>query len=170
VRTEVLIERASDGQAAVVTGILNEAALWAQREHGRLWTDTEIDPRRIAAEVARGEFFLARSAGDFAATMRYQHIDAEFWPEADPTEAAYVHRLAVRRRYAGRGLAATLLQWAADRARSEGRRYLRLDADLTRPKLLRLYESCGFEPHSERQVGPYRVMRYEKSLAGLPSS
>jgi len=160
------IERASLDLAPVVAEILMEAAAWAEARHGRLWVESELEPEHIRADTERGQFFLARCDGDYAGTLRYQTADAVFWPEAAADDAAYVHRLAVRRRYAGRGMAAAMLHWAAERARGEGRAYLRLDTDITRPKLMRLYENCGFAPHSERQVGPYRVMRYELRLTG----
>ena len=93
-----------------------------------------------------------------------RRLSSTFWPDADEGEAAYVHRLAVRRRWAGRGVAAQMLRWAGCRALIDGRALLRLDTDITRPKLRALYVACGFQEHSERQVGPYHVMRYEMRL------
>ena len=161
---DIEFEQASIGQAPIVADILKEAAAWAEQRHGRLWIEAELDAERIRTEIEQGQFFLVRYAAEYAATLRYQLVDELFWPDESSADAAYVHRLAVRRRYAGRGLAAAMLQWAARRARAEGRQFLRLDTDITRPKLRSLYEGCGFRAHSERQVGPYRVMRYELRL------
>jgi GNAT superfamily N-acetyltransferase len=161
---DVDIEQARPDQVILVAAILQEAAAWAERAHGRLWGEAEIAADNIRRDVEQGQFFLARSGADPAGTLRYQTEDPEFWPDAVGDDAAYVHRLAVRRRYAGRGAAAAMLRWSAARARAEGRTYLRLDADITRPRLRTLYESCGFVPHSERRIGPYHVMRYELAL------
>ncbi|HSG66348.1 MAG TPA: GNAT family N-acetyltransferase [Gammaproteobacteria bacterium] len=163
---DVEIEQATLEQLAIVAAILQEAAAWAERAHERLWVEAELAPDAIRREVEQGQFFLARSGRDPVGTLRYQIEDRLFWPDARGDDAAYVHRLAVRRCYAGRGVAAAMLRWAAARARAEGRRYLRLDTDITRPGLRALYEGCGFVPHSERQVGPYRVMRYQLELGG----
>ena len=164
-RLGIDIRQAGLDELEEVTEILQEASAWARVHHGVLWQESELAPAHVRADVERGEFFIARLAGIAAATLRYQLIDVEFWPEAPRGEAAYVHRLAVRRRYAGQGVAAELLDWAAERARGQGLRRLRLDADLSRPKLRALYERCGFREHSEAEVGPYRVMRFERSLA-----
>jgi len=164
---DVEFEQAGIDQVATVAEILQEAAAWAESTHERLWRTEELAPELIRAEVVAGQFFFAVVAGTRAGTLRYQHEDQLFWPDAAADEAAYVHRLAVRRRYAGRQLGARMLTWAAHRARAEGRAFLRLDTDITRPKLRALYEGCGFRPHSERQVGPYHVMRYELPLASL---
>jgi len=147
-----------------VAAILAEAAAWAEERHGKLWIQEELDVVSIRNDVGRGEFFLGRIADGPISVLRYQLIDREFWPDSIDDRAAYVHRLAVRRRYAGQGVAAAMLGWAAARARSQGLEFLRLDTDLDRPKLRALYLSCGFREHSEWRFGPYRVMRYEQRL------
>ena len=149
---------------AVVTEILREASAWAETYHGELWSKEEIAAARVHADIERREFFLGRCDGVAAATIRYQLADDEYWPDARAGDAAYVHRLAVRRAFAGQGVARAMLDWAAARARSQGLSRLRLDADLSRPRLRALYERCGFRAHSEARVGGYHVMRYERSL------
>jgi len=166
---ELEIQQAQLVDAPVVADILKEAAAWADRTHESLWLESELEPEEIAADVRAGQFFVAVHSETPIGTLRYQLEDALFWPDATEGEAAYVHRLAVRRRWAGRGVAAQMLHWAARRAAIDGRALLRLDTDLTRPKLRALYVSCGFQEHSERQVGPYHVMRYEKRLDSLES-
>lgn len=164
---EIAIEQADVADAAVVADILTEAAAWAERAHERLWLDSELELEQIVADVRTGRFFLAIHAAESIGTLKYQLEDALFWPDAAEGEAAYVHRLAVRRRWAGHGIAAQMLRWAAQRAAADGRKLLRLDTDITRPKLRALYLDCGFQEHSERQVGPYHVMRYEMRLDSL---
>ena len=102
--------------------------------------------------------------------MKFQLEDTEFWPDVPQTESAFVHRLAVRRRFARRGISSALLSWAVERARSLCRDYLRLDCEASRPKLRAVYERFGFVHHSDRQVGPYFVSRYQYRVTGLESS
>jgi GNAT superfamily N-acetyltransferase len=83
-----------------------------------------------------------------------------------PEQSAYVHRLAVKREFAGGGVSTALLRWAAERARSLGKKYLRLDCEASRPKLRAVYERFGFRHHSDRQVEPYFVSRYEYDVNG----
>jgi GNAT superfamily N-acetyltransferase len=75
-----------------------------------------------------------------------------------------VHRLAVRRAFAGQGISTALLEWAVDRARTLGKRYVRLDCDADRSRLRAVYERFGFRLHSYRQVGSYYVSRYELQI------
>ena len=66
--------------------------------------------------------------------------------------------------FAGGEISAALLNWAIARAKQLGRRYLRLDCEASRARLRALYEKAGFRHHSDRQVGPYFVSRYEFPL------
>jgi GNAT superfamily N-acetyltransferase len=130
-----------------------------------MWRDDELDPERIAADVARGDFYLAECDSEVAGTIKFQLADSLFWPDTPPDEAAFVHRLAVQRRFAGGEVSGALLRWAAERAASLGRRFLRLDCEVSRRRLRAVYERFGFRHHSDRQVGPYYVSRYEYDLS-----
>jgi GNAT superfamily N-acetyltransferase len=126
-----------------------------------LWKENELTWESIAADVAAGLYFIAECSGEVGGAVRFQLEDPVFWPDDARPIAAYVHRLAVRRRYAGTGLSTAILAWAVERTRELGRNFLRLDCVASRPRLRRIYESFGFVHHSDRQVGPYFVSRYE---------
>jgi GNAT superfamily N-acetyltransferase len=134
-----------------------------------LWREGELEPDQIAADVAAGLFFLAEYSNHAAGTLKFQLEDPVFWPDASHEDAAYVHRLAVRRRYAGRGLSAELLRWAAERTHTLGRRLLRLDFEASRQRLREIYERFGFRHHSDAQVGTYLVSRYEYDVMSRAS-
>src|SRR5688572_1630934 len=161
----IAIRQAQPSEAAIVEAMLVEAAQWVDALGEVMWDTGELLSERIAAETAAGQFYLALADGEPAGTIRFQLEDTLFWPDlpADHT-SAFVHRLAVRRRYKGQGVSTALLQWAIDHARALGRTHLRLDCDKSRPKLMSLYEGLGFQFHSFRHVGPYHVVRYEYPL------
>lgn len=111
-------------------------------------------------------FFVAERDGEAAGVIRFQLDDPLFWPDlVNPAESAFIHRLAVRRRFAGHGVSTALIEWAVAHASALGKRYLRLDCDDERVRLKALYERFGFRLHSHRQVGSYYVARYEFELA-----
>lgn len=159
------IVQALPREAEIVSGILLEAADWLRARDIPMWRSDELSPERIATDVAEGHFYLARCGDEAAGTIKFQLRDTLFWPDTPADEAAFVHRLAVRRAFAGGELSALLLRWAAERARNAGRRFLRLDCEAARPRLRAVYERCGFQHHSDRQVGPYFVSRYELPLS-----
>jgi GNAT superfamily N-acetyltransferase len=148
----------------VVSDILLEAAHWLQLQAVPMWRDDELVPERIVSDVSAGLFFLAESAGEAIGTLKFQCSDPIFWPDVPADESAFIHRVAVRRRFSGGGVSSPLLAWAAERAQTLDRRYLRLDCEASRPRLRAVYERFGFQHHSDRQVGPYFVSRYELLL------
>jgi GNAT superfamily N-acetyltransferase len=161
----IQIRQALPGEARVVEDILLEASAWVDALGVVMWEEGELNAARIAAEVAAGQFLIADVDGEAAGVIRFQLEDRLFWPDLpSPNESAFVHRLAVRRRYKGQGVSDALLAWSVDRARALGKRHLRLDCDESRPKLRTLYERFGFRFHSFRQVGAYYVARYEYPL------
>lgn len=73
------------------------------------------------------------------------HADPEFWtPADDPASALYVHKLAVSRRAAGRGVGEALLDWAGRQALLAGRPWLRLDCAKNNTMLQNYYRGRLF--------------------------
>lgn len=158
---ELLIHVATIEDFPVVSGILGEAAQWLEQKGMPLWREGEMDAGRMMSEIEAGLFYLAEVDKEPAGTVRFQLEDAEIWPDVPAGEAAYIHRLAVRRRFAGGRVSGALIRWAVERTRSLGLRYLRLDCNVARPRLRSLYEGFGFRHHSNRRVGPYHDARFE---------
>jgi GNAT superfamily N-acetyltransferase len=161
---DIRIRQAMPADAPVIEDMLLEAARWVDALGVVMWEEGELDSARIAGEVAGGQFFVAEAAGVPAGVIRFQLVDLLFWPDLAQEESAFVHRLVVRRSFKGKGISTALLAWSATRARSIGKRFLRLDCDAQRTRLRELYEQFGFRFHSYRQVGSYYVARYELPL------
>jgi GNAT superfamily N-acetyltransferase len=161
----ISIRPAAIQDAGAVSGILCEAARWLQQNGMAMWRDNELAPERLAADVQAGLFFLAEKDGQAAGTIKFQLEDPLFWPDVPQGQSAFIHRLAVRRCFAGGVVSSILLAWAVQRARALHRPFLRLDCEASRPRLRAVYERFGFRHHSDKQVGPYFVARYECETA-----
>jgi GNAT superfamily N-acetyltransferase len=157
-----LIREATPEDMSALLDTLLEASNWVKQLDGTtMWVEGELDEHRVRSEVEAGLFVVAEVDSHLVGAMRFQLEDRLFWPDLDVDDSAFVHRLAVRREYAGRRISTALLQWAVERARLMNRRYLRLDCDAERSRLRALYERFGFRLHSFRQVGAYYVSRYQ---------
>lgn len=100
-----------------------------------------------------------------AATMLLQTADPVYWPEAAPGLALYLHKLAVRRSYAGQSWLARMIGFAIDEATRTRVPALRLDT-LLRPKLQALYERYEFTRVAEAplMVGGRQMIRMQRIL------
>jgi GNAT superfamily N-acetyltransferase len=161
----ITVRQAQASDAAVVQGMLEEAAQWVDALGVVMWEEGELAPGRVDDEIALGQFFIAEASGDPAGAVKFQLEDRLFWPDRREDDSAFIHRLVVRRCYKGFGVSTALMQWAVERARTMGKDWLRLDCDASRPKLRRLYEEFGFQFHSFRQVGAYYVARYQYAVS-----
>jgi ribosomal protein S18 acetylase RimI-like enzyme len=137
------------------------------RDPGRgiaLWSLEQVSLAAVTPDVRAGLYFLAWSGPQALGAMRLTTSDPAFWPEAQPNEAVYLHRLAVRRAASGGEVSSALLRFALKRAAELGARHLRLDCESSRASLRRVYERFGFQIHSERTVGRANVVRYQLAV------
>lgn len=157
------ISIAAPEDSVTVCEILEEAAAWLRAKGDELWRPADLDPAGITADVEAGMYRKAIADGVIAGCYRFQTEDMEYWDDVPHENSAFIHRVAVRRRFAGTGLSETMIGAAKVEARSLGKRYLRLDC-ADRPKLRAVYERQGFRFHSIKVREPYKVARYEFEL------
>ncbi|MGF6597290.1 GNAT superfamily N-acetyltransferase [Paraburkholderia sp. GAS448] len=98
--------------------------------------------------------------------MRFELDDPYFWPEIKAGTSAFVHKLTVRRAWAGKGVSTALLTFAQERTRDLNRPYLRLDCAADRQPLRAVFENFGFTLHSIVHRGSRSFARYELAAAG----
>lgn len=163
---EVEIIQANPNDLEKVSAVLQEVADWLIAKDEKLWERNELSPSEIREQVENGMFWLAFVDSEVAGCIRYQTEDMEYWDDVPHKDSAFVHRVAVRRKFGGKGISKALIEWAKQKAKSEGKKYLRLDCT-KREKLCRLYESYGFVFHSEKVRKPYLVVRYQFDLDNI---
>ena len=161
----LLIARGSLSDVAEVDRLIRATAEWLINKGEPLWGPNETSLEELERVARLGELIVGRLEGELATCMYLHDEDRVFWPQVAPREAFYIHRLAVARKFAGRGYAHAMLDWAALEARKYARPFLRLDCE-PREKLLALYRSAGYRPIDPKpiQVGEHFVVRHEKPV------
>ncbi len=109
-----------------VLDILLEAAYWLQGRGIGQWRPESIRRELVWQRVMDGATWLASVGDEVVGTISLHWEDPLLWGQ-QPSNAGYVHGLAVRRAWAGRAIGAQMLAWAAETARAAGKSYLRLD-------------------------------------------
>jgi GNAT superfamily N-acetyltransferase len=162
------IEQAQPADAPTVAAVLTEAAQWLAADGRPLWSAADTGIERVQRDTDAGRYFIARknteAGGDVAGVVRIDLEDPYFWPEVENGSSAFVHKLAVRRHWAGHGVSTALLGFAREHARGLGLAHLRLDCVAGRAPLRALYERFGFSLHSEIRKGATVFARYELPL------
>jgi GNAT superfamily N-acetyltransferase len=148
-----------------VESILEEARAWLHGRRVRQWL-LPYPKSELVKDIARGEVYLAWIGNEPAGTMTLQPSDEVIWGEASD-DALYIHRLAVRRKFAGREVGWQLLSWAEEAAASAGKCFLRLDCWGGNRRLCEYYRETGFESRGERWIEASfcRVHLFEKAVS-----
>jgi GNAT superfamily N-acetyltransferase len=146
---------------STVSGILSEAAFWLEQQNMPLWGKNEVASEIVRQDIEAGLFYIAFSEDTAAGVVKFQTEDLLFWSDIPHEDSAFIHKLAVRRSFAGGEVSMALMRWAVEHSRKLGKHYLRLDCARDRSRLRSVYEKFGFRHHSDKQVGPYSVARYE---------
>lgn len=152
--------------------LLEEVADWLEARAIKQWRSGNF--RLSAAYYARSiqldEVQLAFVGDELVGTLRLLLREPIVWPEVVEDDGVYVYNLAVRRAWASKRLGRQMLEWAEDRARSLGRRYVRLDCLADNHFLRGYYVQAGFEERGEidapfpAPVGTLRLLRYERQV------
>lgn len=166
---ELLVRRAepSDLEAAVM--VITEVSAWLAAKDISWLIDF---PGPFPERIAMGEVFLAylEDWDTLAATFSLgREPDVELW-DGYPGQACYVHRLAVVRKFARRGIGATLLDLAGHLTAAEDLPLLRLDCHKNNLLLQNYYRRQGFD-HLGTVDLPHRISGalFERPAKLVPS-
>lgn len=135
-----------------------------ERGHPELWPPETLTVDALAQDYPPGGWHIAWEGEQAVGCFVLMDPDPVFWAEKPAGEALYLHKLAVHPAAQGQGLNHLLLAQAEALTRQAGRRWLRLDTDITRPKLQAIYTGFGFEIVDRRAVLGFEVFRYQKEV------
>jgi GNAT superfamily N-acetyltransferase len=158
----VNVRRCQAQDVAVVAGLLDEATVWVGERGYEQWP-LPFPRDELEAAVERGEVYVAEVDGEVVATVTLLWSDPMYWGERPP-DAAYVHKLAVRRACAGRRIGSAIVEWADATAAAAGRMFLRLDCLAGNPGIRAYYEELGFEHRGDLVVDNRNMSIYERPV------
>jgi GNAT superfamily N-acetyltransferase len=161
----VNVRPATPADVAVAAEILDEATAYVRALGFAQWP-VPFPQHELAQRIERGELYMVEVEGEAAATLTLLWDDPFFWGERPP-DAVYLHKLAVRRAFAGRGLGAAVVEWVDEHAASVGREYVRLDCQRDDPGIREYYERLGFEHCGDKDDDSrFAVALYERRTRG----
>jgi len=152
------------GDVDTALDIMREAAQWQIDQGTQLWLMDTLTRKMINNPA--DEFHVAwleqnrdsTQRSDFCMPLHAQSSappqaaaccllsthDPVFWPEIPAETSGFLHKIAVRRKFAGQGVVARLIAHAEQTCLARGIPMMRLDTDINRPKLRALYEGLGY--------------------------
>ena len=151
------------GNVAIAVDIMKEAATWLMETGRPMWRLEDLTEDEILTGITADDIYIGWINEESVATMILQWSDPLFWPQAND-DSGFIHKLSVRRKFAGGGVARQMVEWGKHEAHRRGKGYLRLDSAADRSTLCALYEEMGFRRIDRRMVGPFDIAFYELKL------
>ncbi|UFH56627.1 GNAT family N-acetyltransferase [Spirosoma sp. KNUC1025] len=145
-------------QPDLAIDILREVGQWLVDNDRQLWNVGSLTPENLLDEYTTGHLYVMYadqndgSAPEPAAVFILQWEDPLYWPDVPTNTSAFIHKLAIRRPFAGQNLFAAILDFSREQSLSRGIDTLQLETDATRPKLMQFYERHGFQPTYQKQM------------------
>jgi GNAT superfamily N-acetyltransferase len=158
----VNVRRAHHEDAVTVAALLDEASAWVDDLGFSQWP-LPFPRDQIAAAIDRREVYVVEAEDGEAVATVWMLPDDPYWGDRPP-DAFYVHKLAVRRDRAGRGIGAAIVEWANAEAAEAGREFLRLDCLGDNPGIRTYYEDLGFQHHDDIVAGGRKLSLYERPV------
>ena len=126
--------------------VMREVAAWGRSKGYRVWPEDWLTPEElITGDAGPENFCIGAVDGETACAFILQWKDLEYWPNAPEYEAAYLHKVCVRRSFAGLGMTKAIADAVKEECRRRGIRYIRLDTALDEKKVRRIYLDAGFK-------------------------
>ncbi len=162
-----MIKRANEHDTPAIEGILLEAVNWmtANRLPNR-WDEFNVKWAALSKSYKAGDFYLAYENGTPVACMALTDHDSLYWPDIPKGKSLYLHKLAVKRAFAGKGFSKELIDFAKEQALLFQMDAVRLDCNQHRKKLRNIYENEGFVCVKEMTLlGNYDTALYVFTLS-----
>lgn len=140
-----MIKQAEERDTLVIEEILLDAVMWMEKNKlQNQWNKNSIKWDSLSKDYEINNFYIDYQNGVPVGCMAITDSDTNYWPEIPKGKSLYIHKLAVKRVAAGKGVSKELINFAKNLSLKNNINSLRLDCNLRRDKLRMLYENEGF--------------------------
>jgi GNAT superfamily N-acetyltransferase len=148
----------------IFSKVLIEASEWLSSIGQSMWKVDNLSVKKVLEEYNMEEMRLCYDDDNLIGVYVIQWYDPLFWPELNKNESGYLHKLAVRREYNGKGYGRKLIHSAEKLCEKRGIEWLRLNCGTFRTRLRNFYESTGFKMLDRVFIDNRDQIRYVKKL------
>ena len=125
--------------------IMREVAAWGRNKGFRIWRDEWLTKEELITIDAQPEnFYIGKIDGVAVCAFILQRRDSEYWADTE-NEAVYLHKLCVKREFAGRSMTGFIIEAIKQLCKEKGLKYIRLDTALDEEAVKKIYLKLGFK-------------------------
>ena len=153
-------KQATEADIPIIEEILFDVTDHFEKIGDPQWHKHDVTWPGLAVYFRIEDFCIANLDGAPVGCMVILDQDSYFWPELPKGASLYIHKLAVKRAFAGQGFAREMIDHVKSPSVELGIGAVRLDCRSYKHKLRRLYEDAGFVPVKEAVIGDYSAAFY----------
>lgn len=154
-------KQASAADIPLIEDILYDVTDYFEKIGDRQWYKFDVTWEGLSRFFRIENFLLAYLEDTPVGCMAILDHDPYFWPEIPKGGSLYIHKLAIKRAFAGSGFAKEMIGYVKELSCIQGNGQVRLDCHARKEKLRRLYEQEGFIPVKEAILDDYHAAFYE---------
>lgn len=147
-----MVKNASENDILIIENILSDVDSWMDSKNFLHWGEENIQWAMLSQNYCIDDFFIAYEEYIPVACMALIDFDPIFWPNIPKGESLFLHKLAVKRDFAGKGYSKELIDFAKETARLRRIPTIRLDCFQHNIKVRHIYEKQGFKLLEEKTV------------------
>src|SRR5688572_13438475 len=124
---------------------LYESAIAYQKERSlRHWG--KFERSLLEQEISEHRQWKIMEGEEIACIFMIAYDDPYIWGERNADPAIYIHRIVTNPLFRGRHYMNHIIEWAHQHAKSNNKKFIRMDTWGDNPKLNDYYINCGFKP------------------------
>lgn len=156
-----MIKQADERDISIIEDILLDSVSWmSERGLQNQWNESNVRWSNLSRNYKITDFYIAYQNETPAACMALTNYDPINWTGMPEGESFYLHKLAVKRLFAGKGYSKELIDYAKDVALKFCVSTIRLNCNKHRIKLRAIYEKEGFKCVEEKKYENYETALY----------
>lgn len=149
-----MIKQAGENDILIIEEILLDSVIWMKKNKlQNQWDEESIKWNSLSKDYQINDFYINYQNRVPVACIAITDLDTKYWPEIPKGKSLYIHKLAVKREFAGKGISKELINFAKNLSIRNGINSLRLDCNLQRNKLKMLYENEDFIYAGKKNLG-----------------
>ncbi|MDP4182132.1 MAG: GNAT family N-acetyltransferase [Bacillota bacterium] len=146
-----MVKQADEFDISIIEEILLDAVNWMSKNGlQNQWNESNVKWSNLSKSYKINNFYIAYQNGLPTSCMALTDYDPVYWPNIPKGESLYLHKVAVKRKFAGKGFSKELINFAKKLAISYTINTIRLNCNQHRHKLRSVYENEGFKCVEEK--------------------
>ncbi len=143
------------GTANEFLNILREVGQWLVDSGQEMWEIDTLTAENLVDDYTRGNCYVMYADDTPAATMILQWKDPLYYGDVPDNTAGFIHKVAIRRVFAGQNLFRHMLTFCQQQCMERGIYEIQLETDATRQALMQFYEQQGFTPTYQKTISEF---------------